>query len=119
MGVYGWYTGIWGVGKIIKENENYLQIKYSEGQLFIPEAWDPKGVKTFDSPVKAIAYHLVNQNTIKEPSSKQEVIISFLKNFPSQKKTLEKYLHAQTLPKRTGLGCGGYPIKGGSHSPFR
>lgn len=95
--VYGWSLGSWGIGKIVNRGHT-LDIQYCEGQHYPPECWDPKWVKRFDNPVKAMAYFKVHVHD--SYYTKEEIIESFLRNFPSEETNLEKFL-AQTSPKCT------------------
>lgn len=98
--VYGWFLGSWAIGKVKSEGYLSLDIQYCEGQMYPPSLWDSKWVKTFDNPIKAIAYfHLHNH----EGYSKKQVIDKFLSNFPSERVNLENLLKqsAQTSPKLT------------------
>jgi hypothetical protein len=91
--VYGWYTGSWDIGKVTSESENSLYIQYCEGQHYLPECWDFKWVKVFDDPLKAIAYFLVHKNKLEEGSNnKEKVVKTFLRNFPNERKNIEKRL---------------------------
>lgn len=40
--VYGWFLGPWRFGKIERDSEHSVDIRYSEGQLYAPELWNPK-----------------------------------------------------------------------------
>ena len=89
--VYSFGMGSSGIGKVIKED--WLEILYSEDQKFFPQIWDSDYVQRFDSPIKAMAYFLVHQNPLLERLyTKRQVIDIFLRDFPSQRKDLSKYL---------------------------
>lgn len=95
--VYFSDEGAVGVGKVIQEDKYFemiigLSIVYHEKDNY--HDWDPRYVKTFDTPVKAIAYFLVHS-----PHSKREdTIRHFLRGFPSERANLENLL-AQSQPK--------------------
>ena len=89
--VYYWVLPPMYMGKVIRDSHESLDIKYSEGQQYPAELWDTDYVRTFDSPIKAIAYSLV-----KNPGkTREEIIEEFLEDFPSQRKVLEPYLPKQ------------------------
>ncbi len=63
-------------------------------------------LRTFDEPVKAIAYFLTHQDKLVEtPKTKEEIIRLFLDNFPSQRSNLEQYLEKPSF-RTTGLPLG-------------
>jgi len=95
--VYGWFMGSWGIGKIVNRGHT-LDIQYCEGQHYPPECWDPKWVKRFDNPVKAMAYFKVHVHD--SYYTKEKIIESFLRNFPSEETNLEEFL-AQRQAKCT------------------
>ena len=103
-------NGAWGFGKIVKREEylgkisrlwitNFEKEGYCfEENLFGCEPLDPEQVKTFDNPLKAMAYFLVHQRKFNPPYDKKSIIKSFLLRFPRERKNLEKLL-AQSQPK--------------------
>ncbi len=90
--VYGWWGGSWGIGKIIVERKNSVDIKYHEVQFYPAECWDTKWVERFDDPVRAMAYFKIYN---REDYSKGEILERFLTSFPEERMSL-----ARRLPKR-------------------
>lgn len=92
--VYENFAGVAiGFGKIIREEERLVTIRYSEGQLYNPSIWDKKFVKRFDKLGKAVRYYIKNKLlSDKELSVREECSIA-RDNFPSYfrgKKNYEK-----------------------------
>lgn len=99
--VYGWNMGAWDIGKVVEEKGHSLGIIYFEGNRTgysedQPEVnvWGSKWVKTFDDPIRAMEYFLVNQQ-YHPKVGKERIIHDFLIRFPSERDNLVK-----RLPKR-------------------
>ena len=89
--VYDDYGAI-GFGKIMYYLNSLPWAKSTEHPREDPRPINQK-IRTFDSPLKAIAYFLVHQNKLYEQLyTKKEAIMLFLSRFPSQRKCLEKYI---------------------------
>jgi len=104
--VYGWFLGSMGIGKITKEFQKSLFIKYAEEQMYPPECWNSKWAQRFDNPLSAINYFLEHPNYSEkfnrsDPDYLLKTLVkSFLSNFPSETKNIETLL-AQSSPKLT------------------
>ncbi|VVB83508.1 Uncharacterised protein [uncultured archaeon] len=96
-GVYGWFLGSGDIGKIVEDSKCSCYIQYCEGQRYPAECWDSEWVHKFDNPLKAIEYFLLHNH---DGFSKEQVIEHFLRDFPSEKKTLKRLLE-QSPPKCT------------------
>jgi len=92
--IYGWYPSSMYIGKIIKELSGSVWIEYSEGQEFIPQCWDSKKIIRFDKSFKSVAYFLAHQTkNCEERYNKKSAIKLFLRNFPSEKRNIERAVH--------------------------
>jgi len=98
--VYGGVFGPRGIGLIVDQDKNYLYIQNSENQRFTAQCFGREDIFRFNTPKLAINYFLKNSNQY----SKKELKKIFLKNFPTQKKRLEKIL-TLSLPKCTDYNC--------------
>jgi hypothetical protein len=78
-----------GIGKVIGEISGSSLIKNSEKEQYLPECWNDKVLTKFDSPIKAMAYFLVHQNYY----NKKEIVNLFLRNFPSERKNIERRIN--------------------------
>lgn len=105
--------GAWSFAKVVKETRNeagkinLLWLKlYERGLRFSPEdqledePLDPKYVKTFDNPIKVLAYFLVHQRKFMPQYHKKSILKEFLYRFPSERANLENLL-AQSKSKCT------------------
>ena len=43
-----------GIGKIEEESDTTVRVRYSEGQLYLPEAWNKKYIERFETIEEAI-----------------------------------------------------------------
>ncbi len=89
--VYGWFSGAWGIGKIIEDSKNTCYIRYWDKHL--PECWDSSWVHKFKTSLEAINYFWENYNEDERYFvSKEKVIEDFIYDFPEERKNLEKKL---------------------------
>src|SRR4030042_1580618 len=101
--VYGWHGGSWGIGKVIYDFPSNIEILYYENEV-ISNSWDPKWVKKFKDPIKAMAYFLIHQQYrySDNPYTKIGILERFIRNFPSERDNFKKCLpkrFAQSSPK--------------------
>ena len=94
-GVYsrGSFSGICGLGKIVKEDEKTAEIKYSEKGY--SEPWDIKYIKRFDSLEETIEYYIQNRPETDtrwgRDSTKKEIELRMKENFPAYFKNKKKF----------------------------
>lgn len=82
------------IAKVVKYSKDCLWLSYfekrgTENSDIYP--WDPENIKTFDKPIKAIDYFLVNQARFHPKYTQEDILREFLTNFPSERKNLAKY----------------------------
>jgi hypothetical protein len=106
--VYGWYLGTWDIGRVVQKGRNSLDLQYIEGQMYPPESWDPKWVKTFRTSKEAIDCFFKTQSSFYDASSVKSITDRLIDDFPKAMKqeslqTIHDVLsaYAQTLPKCT------------------
>ena len=56
--VYGWFLGLWGFGEIVRDEQGYVDIRYSERQMYPTECWKPEWVKRFPTLIEAVEYYI-------------------------------------------------------------
>ena len=85
-----------GIGKVVRQDSNG-KIWITSFEANSPE-WVPKEIQTFGNSTDAINYFFAHQS-YQPKYSKENMIVLFLDQFPSEKNNLE--LLAQSLPKCT------------------
>ena len=61
--VYG-FIGPWGFGKIERESEHSIEVRYSEGQIYRPKIWDSKKVKRFSTLEEAVDHYIESRSAV-------------------------------------------------------
>lgn len=69
-----------GIGKIESEDERSADVRYSEGQLYLPEVWDKKYLERF-----ATFQEMVQKYAEYQKLSLKMMMEACLRKFPSQK----------------------------------
>ena len=59
--VYGQYLGLWNFGKIEREYDSTVDVRYSEGQRYPPQCWDSEWVKRFGTLKEAVEHYIKNR----------------------------------------------------------
>jgi|WetSurMetagenome_2_1015567.scaffolds.fasta_scaffold661305_2 hypothetical protein len=92
-----------GMASVIKkDSDGNVWIKPYEYNNASP--WVPEYVKTFDNPLKMMAYFLVHQY-FNPPFTKEDVIRLFLDQFPDEHENLERILLNNHFRKQTKPKC--------------
>ena len=115
--VYGAEDGSWDIGRLLSlsKDKQTGEIRYTEGQMYPPEYWEMKWVRTFKTSTEAADYFFNNQGLVECPSRLKDITKRLLQNFPQSLKqesiqnlynTLVYYknkLSSPSLPKCTDV----------------
>lgn len=75
-----------GFGKIEREDNSVVYVRYSEGQLYPPEPWDPRYIRKFCTLEEAIDYYIENRPEVdvrERPETEKEIRARAKMQFPS------------------------------------
>lgn len=98
-----------GIGRIESEDWGSVHIRYSEGQLFPLQLWDPHYVKRFENYTKAIDYFFSRNRDYPKRQLTEKVLDDFPKTVKKESlqqihNILVAYVlqipHSQSKPKR-------------------